>query len=111
MGGGGWRFKGRLVGALLLNPSIVLTLFKAKCIKIVIPFFNISLFSVLIVKMNTFFKIEVPINLYHAERHISPSEAVWKRRNNADNYKSVLSIFFLSFSVFFFYSTGMMCNM
>ena len=37
--------------------------------------------------MITFFKIEVPINLYNAERHmyISPSEVVWKRRNNADN--------------------------
>ena len=35
--------------------------------------------------MTTFFKIEVPINLYNAERHISLSEVVWKRRNNADN--------------------------
>jgi len=73
--GGGWRFKGRLVGALLLKrfDRSILALFKAKCIKIAILFLNISLFSM---KMNTFFKIEVPINLYHTERHISPSEAV-----------------------------------
>ena len=69
-GGGGGDLKEDWLGLCYRNPSIFLTLFKAKCIKIAILFLNISLFSVLqktlniIVKMNTFFKIEVPINLY-----------------------------------------------
>ena len=92
-GGGGGDFKKVCLGLCCLSPSI-LTLFKAKCIKIAI------LFKTLNSVMEYFFRIEDPINVYHAERHI-PSEPnmevpspervcpsgpifhIWRRRNNA----------------------------
>ena len=64
-------------------------------------------------KIEYFFKIEDPMNLYHAELHIpsGPNMAFLTQilRQIIQLQNNVSWVFFLSFYVLSFYSTGMIC--